>query len=100
MSINRIDRFLLLDNMINRWGVVGQFIGDRDISDHCPVGLVKDNIDWDPKLFKFNNEWFSSDSFVPFMEEEWKNLNVESRGDFFLKEKLRLLKDKLRRWNR
>ncbi|XP_058763926.1 uncharacterized protein LOC131637346 [Vicia villosa] len=31
--------------------------------------------------------------------KEWKSLKVEGRGDFVLKVKLRLLKDKLRRWN-
>ncbi|XP_058784290.1 uncharacterized protein LOC131659066 [Vicia villosa] len=59
-----------------------------------------DNQDWGPRPFKFNNEWFALDSFIPFVEKEWKALKVEERGDFILKEKLRLLKDKLKMWNR
>ncbi|CAI8593121.1 unnamed protein product [Vicia faba] len=90
-SMSRIDRFLVADNIVNRWGVVGQLIGDRDISDHCPIWLVKDDVNWGPKPFKFNNEWFSFDSFIPFVKKEWKDLNVEGKGDFVLKEKLKLL---------
>ncbi|XP_058783382.1 uncharacterized protein LOC131658063 [Vicia villosa] len=71
-----------------------------DISDHGPIWIMKDQRNWGPKPFKFNNEWFSFDSFIPFVENEWKSLKVEGRGDYVLKEKLRLLKDKLRSWNK
>ncbi|XP_058783234.1 uncharacterized protein LOC131657901 [Vicia villosa] len=66
-SRSRIDRFLVADNIVSGWGVIGQLVEDRDVSDHCP--------------------------------KEWLSLKVEGRGDFILKEKLRMLKDKLRWWN-
>lgn len=99
-SKSRIDRFLLSSVVVNRWEVVGQLIGDMDISDHCPIWIISDNHDWGPKPFKFNNEWFTFDSFIPFVEQEWNKLIVRGRGDFVLKEKLRLLKDKLKIWNK
>lgn len=34
------------------------------------------------------------------MEQEWSKLVVRGRGDFVLKEKLRLLKDKIKVWNK
>src|SRR3954466_14678236 len=34
------------------------------------------------------------------MEKEWNNISIKGKGDFVLKEKLRILKDKLRVWNR
>ncbi|XP_058742024.1 uncharacterized protein LOC131614460 [Vicia villosa] len=43
---SRIDQFLVFNNIINRWGIVGQLIGLRDISDHCPVWLVVVKEDW------------------------------------------------------
>ncbi|XP_058774258.1 uncharacterized protein LOC131648524 [Vicia villosa] len=66
-SMSRIDRFLVADNVVSRWGVIGQLIGERDISDHCPIWLEVDNSNWGPKPFRFNNEWFSFDSFLPFV---------------------------------
>ncbi|XP_058784155.1 uncharacterized protein LOC131658925 [Vicia villosa] len=99
-AMSRIDLFLLSSNIVNRWEVIGQFIGDRDISDHCPIWIMTDHLNWGPKLFRFNNEWFSFDSFIPFVEKEWKSMKMEGRGNFLLKEKLRFLKDKLRSWNK
>ncbi|XP_058755941.1 uncharacterized protein LOC131629164 [Vicia villosa] len=75
-------------------------IGDRDISDHCPIWIMLDNKNWGPKPFKFNNEWFSSEAFIPFVEKEWNSLDVQSRGDFILKDKLRLFKEIPKRWNK
>ncbi|XP_058781622.1 uncharacterized protein LOC131655832 [Vicia villosa] len=98
-STSRIDRFLLSNMVVSKWDMIGQLIGDRDISDHCPIWIMKYASNWGPKPFRFKNEWFSFNSFVPFMEKEWKGLKVEGRGDFVLKEKLRLLKDKLKKWN-
>ncbi|XP_058753873.1 uncharacterized protein LOC131627052 [Vicia villosa] len=87
-----IDRFLEADNMVSRWGVIGQFVGDCDISDHCPVWLVCDNSNWGPKPFKFNNKWFANKEFLPFAEKEWKLLLVEGRGDF-VEEGVRILNE-------
>ncbi|XP_058776799.1 uncharacterized protein LOC131651145 [Vicia villosa] len=97
-SKSRIDRFLLSSKVLSRWEVIGQFIGDRDVSDHCPIWVKSDKVNWGPKPFRFNNEWFAFESFIPFVEGEWMSLKIEGRGDFVLKEKLRLLKDKLKWW--
>ncbi|XP_058780621.1 uncharacterized protein LOC131654295 [Vicia villosa] len=99
-SMSRLDRFLVDDFLIDRWGMVGQKIGDRSISDHCPIWTVSNKENWGPKPFVVNNAWFEDTLFLPFVEEEWRKLRVEGRGDFILKEKLRMLKEKLRWWNR
>ncbi|XP_058746500.1 uncharacterized protein LOC131619420 [Vicia villosa] len=96
---SRLDRFLIDGNIISSWSVAGQLIGQRDVSDHCPVWLVVDKEDWGPKPFKFNNEWFNNKEFLHFVEVEWKAIIVRGRGDFVLKEKFRIIKDKLRWWN-
>ncbi|XP_058746200.1 uncharacterized protein LOC131619076 [Vicia villosa] len=92
-SKSRIDIFLVADNIIRDWGLVGQFIGSRDISDHCPIWLVVDRANWGLKPFCCNKE------FLPFVEKEWKAIKVAGRGDFILKEKLQILKGRLRWWN-
>ncbi|XP_058726223.1 uncharacterized protein LOC131597549 [Vicia villosa] len=98
-SKSRIGRILVSNNIVNWWGVVGQQIGDMDISDHCPIWLVANKNDWGPKPFKFNNEWFQNKDFIGFLEKEWKEMEVYGRGDYVLKEKFRLLKSKLKWWN-
>ncbi|XP_058776630.1 uncharacterized protein LOC131650952 [Vicia villosa] len=86
--------------MHNNREIIGQFIGDRDLSDHCPIWLLSDKSNWGPKPFRFNNEWFSKYYFIPFVEKEWNSLKVGERGDFVLKEKLKLFKEKLKWWNK
>ncbi|GAU32253.1 hypothetical protein TSUD_53800 [Trifolium subterraneum] len=51
-AMSRLDRFLLSDNFIVKEEVSGQWIGDRDISDHCPIWLICLNLNWGPKPFK------------------------------------------------
>ncbi|XP_058784985.1 uncharacterized protein LOC131659881 [Vicia villosa] len=99
-SKSRIDRFLISNNIISSWGVVGQWIGMRDISDHCPVWLMVDKEDWGPKPFKFNNEWFNDKNFFDFVKKEWEGIKVQGRGDFVLKEKFRLIKERLKWWEK
>lgn len=98
-SKSRLDRFLILDIIINRWGVVGQRIDETDVSDHCLAWLVVDKKSGGPNPFKFNNEWFRNKEFLFFVEKEWAAIEVSGRGDFVLKEKLCLLKSRLIWWN-
>ncbi|XP_058726541.1 uncharacterized protein LOC131597898 [Vicia villosa] len=99
-SKSRLDRFILDGNIVSSWGVVGQLIEQRDVSDHCSVWLVVDKEDWGPKPFKFNNEWFHNKDFMLFVEVEWKAIIVSGRGDFILKEKFCIIKDILKWWNK
>lgn len=66
----RIDRFLVIDNIVSSWGDVGQLIKSREVSYHCPIWLEVDKKDWGPKPLRFNNEWFSDKNFIPFVEKE------------------------------
>ncbi|XP_058741821.1 uncharacterized protein LOC131614218 [Vicia villosa] len=70
-SMSRIDRFLVLEKVVNDWGVVGQLVGEINVSDHCPIWL-----------------------------EEWKSFRVHGRGYYVLKQKIFLLKSSLKRWNK
>lgn len=58
-----------------------------------------DKEDWGPNLFSFNVGWFENKLFMPFVESVWQDLKVFGRGDYVLKEKLRMLKIRLREWN-
>lgn len=80
--------------------MVGHYIGKRDISNHCPIWLKVNKEDWGAKPFKSNDSWFINKAFLKFMEVEWKNLIVKGMSDFLIKEKFKLLKDRLKKWNK
>ncbi|PNX55418.1 cysteine-rich receptor-like protein kinase, partial [Trifolium pratense] len=75
-TMSRLDRFLLSEGFIAKGGISGQWIGNRDISDHCPISLICSNTDWGPKPFKFNNCWIDHPEFKNFVSLFWGNLNV------------------------
>ncbi|XP_058752845.1 uncharacterized protein LOC131626046 [Vicia villosa] len=99
-AMSRLDRFLVSENLIASLKIVGQWIGDRNISDHCPIWLMIDDSNWGPKPNRVNNDWFENKDFFSFVESEWKNINIVGRGDYVIKEKLRLLKSMLMVWNK
>jgi hypothetical protein len=90
----------LLHIFIYSQGVVGHWIGDRDISDHCPIWLTASANNWGPKPFRVINGWLEHPDFYPFVEKSWKSFKVYGRKAYVLKEKLRLLRDCLRKWNK
>ncbi|XP_058746530.1 uncharacterized protein LOC131619457 [Vicia villosa] len=94
-----IDDSMLVDVPLKGNNSLGLLEMGRDILDHCPIWLVLDRDNSGPKPFKCNNEWFSNKDFIPFVEKEWKAIQVYGRGDFILEEKFRIIKERLRWWN-
>ncbi|GAU16309.1 hypothetical protein TSUD_299410 [Trifolium subterraneum] len=80
--------------------VLGQWIGYRDISNHCPVWLFSKSCNWGPKPFRVINGWLDHPNFLYFVDTSWKSFNVQGKKAFVLKEKLKLLKDRLKIWNK
>jgi exonuclease III len=99
-SMSRIDRFLLSDGFVTKYDITGQWIGDRDISDHCPVWLLSSSVNWGPKPFRVINGWLEHPEFLSFVQNAWKSFEVHGKKAYVLKEKLKLLRDRLRNWNR
>ncbi|CAJ2644149.1 unnamed protein product [Trifolium pratense] len=99
-TMSRLDRFLLSEGFIDKSGVSGQWVGERDISDHCPVWLLCSNLNWGPKPFKFNNCWLEHAEFNRFVEDLWVKMPSKGKKAFVLKEKLKSLKEALKGWNK
>ncbi|XP_058776246.1 uncharacterized protein LOC131650555 [Vicia villosa] len=66
---SRLDRILLSEELIHKWGVVAQVVGNRDISDHKLVWLKASRLDWGPKAFKVNRSWFEHKDFISFVKK-------------------------------
>ncbi|XP_058759850.1 uncharacterized protein LOC131633146 [Vicia villosa] len=99
-TMSRLDRFLLSEKFIEDWKVEGQTIGKRDISDHAPIWLQDNKKEWGPKSFRFNNLWLKHEEFAPFVTKEWAKIHCKGRGDYCLVEKLKVLKERIRWWNK
>lgn len=99
-AASRIDRIMISQELVDLWKVRAQWIGDRDASDHCPMWLVSSNKNWGPKPFKFINGWLKHKDSKAFIEEKWKEHEVEGWMAQIVKEKLKYVKEKLKVWNK
>lgn len=97
--VSRIDRFLVYDGWINFWKLAAQWVGDKDVSDHCPIMLKGDSCNWGPKSFRFNNRFLKHSDFRSFVENTWANCYVQGRSIYCFKEKLKKLKEGIKVWN-
>ncbi|KAK5837763.1 hypothetical protein PVK06_006490 [Gossypium arboreum] len=69
---------------------------NRSISDHIPIFLCNESIDWGPRPFKFINAWFKKKDCMCLIEKEWSGLRCFNRK---MAVKLRKLKGILKKWN-
>nr|UBX54618.1 Retrovirus-related Pol polyprotein LINE-1 [Lupinus angustifolius] len=91
-AMSRIDRFLVNDGWLTKWGTLVQQGLPRTFSDHCLILLKNDVSDWGPTPFCTNNCWLYDRRFGQLVTDEWKNLDFSGRGSFVFKEKLKKLK--------
>ncbi|GKV41716.1 hypothetical protein SLEP1_g49214 [Rubroshorea leprosula] len=98
--MSRIDRFLLSEDWVAKWGDVKQWGLRRSVSDHCPILLKNEKIDWGPKLFKFFDAWFDKPGCKELITRVWKTSDIQGQKGFILKEKLKSTKKALKEWSR
>jgi hypothetical protein len=99
-AMSRLDRFLLSDGFIEKGGITNQRVGDRDISDHCPIWLECSRLNWGPKPFKFFNCWLQHPDFLEVVKNCWEKANIQGKRAYILKEKLKIVKETLKVWNK
>ncbi|MCH87170.1 LINE-1 reverse transcriptase like, partial [Trifolium medium] len=100
IAMSRIDRVLVSEDWLRAWVNPSLWVLPRSISDHCPLVLRFNSVDWGPRPFRFNNHWLLHKDFFRLVEEFWRNCNLTGWMAFILKEKLKGLKTHLREWNR
>lgn len=98
-AMSRLDRFLMSEGLIRVWNIANQFIGNRDLSDHCPIWVKGNIVNWGAKPFKFFNCWLQHEGFMPFILKSWNSMNILGSSGFILKEKLKCMKGLLKFWN-
>lgn len=74
-------------------------MGRRDLLDHKLVWINTSNMDWGPKSFKVLMCWYEHKEFKTFIHKEWNSIEIKGSPNFIIKEKLKFLRGRLRRWN-
>ncbi|GKV07790.1 hypothetical protein SLEP1_g19511 [Rubroshorea leprosula] len=98
-QMSRIDRFLIFVDWLEKWGDVKQWGLGRSVSDHCPLVLKNEKVDWGPKPFKFFDAWLEQPDCKELIRKTWNSAAEEGRKGFRLKEKLKGTKKALKEWS-
>ncbi len=97
---SRLDRVLVQEqwwHSVDQMSLVGL---DRHGSDHTPLILKFECLDWGPKPFRVVAAWWESLAFIDRVRAWWEELSQVYPEDFCFVRKMKALKDKLRIWNR
>lgn len=97
---SRLDRMLVNNEWLSKWPTVFLRGMQHSISDHCPLLLETKERDWGPTPFRFVNAWCSHPNFKEFVTNAWHNYPVQEWSGYRIKEKLKMLKEDLKMWNR
>ncbi|GKV51081.1 hypothetical protein SLEP1_g57759 [Rubroshorea leprosula] len=97
---SRLNRFLLSTEMSNMEGEWIQQALPRNISDHCAVVLKSRTTDWGPRPFRVLDAWQQHPEFKKVVEEKWSEMEVEGFAGYKCQQKLKLLKEFLKGWNK
>ena len=91
-AASRINRVLISEVWIERFGNPRQVRGSRITLDHWPLILTNVRLNWGPVPFIFENMWFDHPLFKANIASWWKT-SIQGRWEGFkFMEKLRFLK--------
>ena len=96
----RLDRFLVTQQWLDMFSGVAQCRMHRPTSDHFPILLMGGGIRRGPTPFRFENMWLKVDGFIDLLRGWWQGIEVRGRASFRLAYKMKVLKHKIKVWNK
>ena len=99
-SMSRIDKALVSLNWEEHFENVYQRVLPCVISDHCLLLLEAGVVQCGRSAFKFENMWLKYEGFVDRVQHWWNGYSFVGFPGFILAQKLKALKEDLKKWNR
>jgi hypothetical protein len=98
-SWSRLDRFLVSPDWEVKFPGSLQKRLPRLCSDHFPILLDCGGVHWGPRPFKFENMWLKAEGFMDRVRIWWESYRFQGSPSFIFSQKLKALKNDLKRWN-
>ncbi|WJX47013.1 hypothetical protein P8452_33752 [Trifolium repens] len=92
IAMSKIDRIFVSEDWLATWANPSLWVLPRSVSDHCPLVVRNNCVDWGPRPFRFNNHWLLHKDFKKVVEEFWRGSDLTGWMAYILKEKLKGLK--------
>ena len=100
VTMSRLDRLLLSDKWSVRWANSIQIALQRGLSDHVPVLLSTEEANWGPRPLRMLKCWSDFPRYGDFVREQWGSFQCQGWGGYVLKEKLKMVKLRLKEWHK
>ncbi|KAF5797593.1 putative RNA-directed DNA polymerase [Helianthus annuus] len=98
VKFSKLDRFLVCDSFLNRWPVAKAEVHDRGASDHCPISLVCNPLDFGPIPFKLFNSWLEDQKMGSIVQSVLNAPRFGGRYDVLLASILKNIKSETKKW--
>ncbi|XP_071712470.1 uncharacterized protein [Rutidosis leptorrhynchoides] len=101
----KLDRFLLSNSVMDSClDLVGHILPNL-WSDHCPIVIFNEHLDYGPTSFKLFASWFLMDGFEKVIQDVWNDSSIAAdcvgiNPFFVFKNKLKHVKLKLKEWSK
>ncbi|RVW96466.1 hypothetical protein CK203_029756 [Vitis vinifera] len=96
----RLDCFLVTQSRLDLFRGVVQSRLPKPTSDHFPILLKGGGLRRGPSPFRFENMWLKVDGFKDLLRDWWQGVGRRGRASFRLAAKMKVLKEKIKVWNR
>ena len=96
----RLDRFLVTQCWLDIFRGVVQCRLPRPTSDHFPILLKGGGMSQGPSPFRFENMWLKVDGFKDLLRDWWQEGVRGGRASFRIAAKMKVMKEKIKAWNR
>ncbi|PWA66146.1 RNA-directed DNA polymerase, eukaryota [Artemisia annua] len=100
-KMSKLDRFLVSESIISEQPEMSVLALDRTWSDHSPILMRKQKVDYGPVPFRIFHSWFEVPGFHEVVLESYNNFS-NNQGDacIDLKKKLKHVKGSLKLWHK
>ena len=91
-KLSKLDRFLVCPNFMTGFPSATATALPREYSDHSPIILKTDYLDFGKPAFRFFNSWLYRDGFDDVVISAWNSFSGEGNDDRYFADKLRFVK--------
>lgn len=97
-KLSKIDRALVCEEFWNKWLEASFFALNLSISDHAPIVLLTNSLNFGPRPFKFFDSWLTHPELPEVVNHSWSKIESCGIPSRTLARKLRYLKMDIKNW--
>ncbi|KAJ0599187.1 putative RNA-directed DNA polymerase [Helianthus annuus] len=100
VKMSKLDRFLVNEEFLSVWPLAKAAVLDRGASDHRPISLSCNQVDFGPIPFKFFNTWLGDENVERIVHNALASSVVGVKKDVALGLILKCIKEGIKKWRK